>query len=136
MFQLIYIEKCTNDSVEQVERLRTTANEIHFLPDLHSELATFSEQLCSCVDLWSSYCAQTQTAYHQWSRRHIHHRDKRIVEDLSKNYRYLIELHQTVLRLQSRHQQAIDRFIHHDRTGFAEEDSLSSSAPYIVSDQA
>lgn len=136
MFQLIYIKKCRTAIQQQVERLPSISTETYFVFDLHSELVSFTELFSSCVGLWSSYCAQTQTAFHQCGRTYLPHRNKRLVKDLSKNCRYLMELHQTILRLQSQHQHAIIRVLNYYRTRLVQGDSLSTFVPYRVSDQA
>ena len=121
---------------EQVEKLRLNAAGDLFLPDLHSELASFSQQLCDCVNLWSSYFTLTQTTYNRWSRIHVYHRKKLIKGDLSENRQCLIELHRTVLRLQSQHQQAINHVLDYYLEKLAQGERLSSFVPYVSSDQA
>ena len=82
-----------------------------FLPDLHTELANLSRQLSDCLSLWSSYFALTQTRFYRLFRDCTYTRTELIESDLLKHEQYLIELHQTIHRLQNQHQEVINRLL-------------------------
>ena len=121
---------------EQIEHLRLTAGGGFFLPDLHEEFASLIRQLSDCVDLWSSYLTETRTTYYRWNHFHLRRRNEPTKADLLKNQEHLIELYRTVLRLQSKHQQAIDHVLDYYLERITQRERLSSFVPYIDNDQA
>ncbi|UJR20442.1 hypothetical protein I4U23_023573 [Adineta vaga] len=134
---LMHINACAQDNTEQIEELRLNAAGGRFLPDLHSELADLSRQLSDCIDLWISYLTLTQTTYYRWSRIHVPYKKKKLIKgDLSENQQHLMELHQTVIRLQNQHQNAMNRLLDYYTEKFHQGEELSSFVPYIHDNQA
>jgi hypothetical protein len=133
---LIEINKAAMTDGEQIDNLRLNVAGGFFLPDLHSEVASFNQQLCDCVDLWLSYLTMTQTTYYRWNRIYVPHRKKLIEPDLSENRQCLLELYRTVLRLQSQHQQAINRVLDYYLDKLGQGIRLSNFVAYVDNDQA
>lgn len=135
-------EYSMNDK-KQVEELRLNAAGGRFLPDLHEELVALGRQMSNCVDLWISYFTLTQTTYYRWSRiqcidnkRKDKNKTKLIRGDLRKDQQSLVELHETVIRFQNEHQQALDRlnefYIEKSERG----EELLTFVPFAQSDKA
>ena len=136
ILQIVYINECAIDDAKQVENLRSNAAGGLFLPDLHSEVANFNRHLCHCVDLWSSYFILTQTTYYRWSRIHFLQRKRLIKGDLSENQACLIELYKIVRRLQSQHQDVVNRVLNYYLEKIAQSSGLSNLVPYAHNDRA
>jgi len=121
---------------EQIENLRFHTASGLFLPDLHSEVTSFIRHLRYCVELWSSYFTLTQTTYYRWSRIHLPRRKHPIKGDLSENRQCLVELYQTVVRVRTQHQQAINNVLDYYLEKTAQNKRISNHISYVVNDQA
>ncbi len=108
----------------------------NFLPNLHKELSDLSRQLNDCLYLWISYFGMTQTRFHRLFRQCIYSRTKLTETDLLKHQQCLIDLHQTIHRLQVQHQEGLNRLLEHYLHRLSEGDSYFNIVPYLNSDEA
>jgi hypothetical protein len=133
----MHINQNAAEDKTQIENLHLSAVTDRFLPDLDRQLADLSRQLSDCIDLWTSYFTLTQTTYYRWSRIHVPYRKKKLIKgDLTANQQLLIELHQTVLRLQAEYEQAMNHIFDYYKEKSAQGNELSSFIPYINSQDA
>ncbi len=130
------INECTNDDENQIKNLQMYAAGGVFLPNLHTELANLSRQLSDCLSLWSSYFTLTQTSYYRIFRDCTYTRTKLHESDLSKHEQYLIELHQTIHRLQNQHQQTVNRLLEHYLDQMTQGKLPSNFVPYVENEKA
>ncbi|CAF0802510.1 unnamed protein product [Adineta steineri] len=127
---LLRIHECSNTSENHIKRLQLYADG-GFLPaSLHNELRNLSRQLSDCVGLWSSYFTLTQTRFYRIFRNFSFKRTKLNESDLSKHTQYLIELNQTIYRLQNQHQESVNRLLDHYLTCLTQGEALSDFIPY------
>jgi len=130
------INECANSDEDQIKSLQMGAASSLFHPDLHTELANLSRQLSDCLSLWSSYFTLTQTRFYRIFRDCTYTRTELHESDLLKHEQYLIELHQTIYRLQSQHQAAIDRILEYYLDKMTQGESPSNFIPYIDNENA
>ncbi len=95
-----------------------------------------SQQIIECLSLWLSYFTVTQTRFSRIFRDCTYTSIKLNESDLSGHKQHLIELHQTIHRLQNRNQEAVNRLLVHylDRLNHGE--LPSSFIPYVENDKA
>jgi hypothetical protein len=124
------------DYSKNIEHLQLNAGGGHFLPNLHRELSDLSRQLNDCLDLWIDYFTLTQTRFHQLFRQCIYSRTKLIQTDLIKHQQCLIDLYQTIHRLQVQHQEGLNRLLKHYLDRLTEGESYSTFIPYVNNDEA
>jgi hypothetical protein len=125
-----------NEYSENIEHIQLNAAGGYFLTNLHQELSDLSKQLSDCLNLWISYFTLTQTRFHQLFRQCIYSRIKLNETDLLKHQQCLIDLHQTVHRLQVQHQEGLNRLLEHYLNRLTEGESYSTFVPYINNDEA
>jgi hypothetical protein len=130
------INECSKNDKNEIINLRTYAAGALFLPDLHTELANISRQLSDCLGLWGSYFALTQTRFYRLSRNCTYSRTKLVESDLLKHKQCLIELYQTISRLQTQHQASVHRILEHYLDRLTEGDSPSTFVPYVKNNNA
>jgi hypothetical protein len=124
-----------NEYSENIQHLQLNAGGGNLLPNLHKELSDLSGQLSDCLDLWMSYFKLTQTRFHQLFRQCTYSRTKLIEAGLIKHRQCLIDLHQTVHRLQIQHQEGINRLLEHYLNRLAEGESYCTFVPYANNDE-
>lgn len=103
---------------------------------MHRELSDLSRQLSDCFALWISYFAVTQTKYYQLFRQRFYSKTRMTETDLVKHRQRLVDLYQTVHRLQAEHQQGLNRLLKHYLDRLAEGESTASFIPYVYSSEA
>jgi hypothetical protein len=130
------INECTNVDENQIKNLQRHAAGGLFLPNLHTELADISRLLSNCLGLWSSYFALTQTRFYRILRNCAYSRTKLDESDLSKHQQYLIELHQTIHRLQNQNQEAVNRLLEHYLDRVAQGELPLTFVPYAKNQDA
>jgi hypothetical protein len=130
------MNEITNDDEHQIKNLQRNAAGGRFLPDLHPELSNLSQQLSDCLSLWMSYFTLTQTRFYRVFRDFNYNRTELKENDLLKHEQYLIELHQTIHRLQTQHQAYINRLLDHYLDRITQGDSPSTFIPYIANEKA
>ncbi|CAF1032359.1 unnamed protein product [Adineta steineri] len=134
---LMYIKQYSLNDHKQIEDLRLNSTDARILLDLDVDLTDLSRQLNDCVNLWISYFTLTKTTYYRWSHIHILRKKSKLIKgDLSANEDCLIELHRTVLRLQTDYQQAMDRLTDYFIEKSAQKEEPSTCVPYAHDDQA
>ncbi|CAF0844236.1 unnamed protein product [Adineta steineri] len=127
---LLRIYECSNTSENHIKTLQLYADG-GFLPiGLHNELRNLSRQLSDCIDLWSSYFTLTQTRFFRIFRNCSLTYTKLNESDLLKHKQCLVELHQTVYRLQNQHQESVNRLFDHYHDCLTQGESLSDFVPY------
>jgi hypothetical protein len=125
-----------NKYSKTIEQLQLNVAGENFLPNLHKELSNLSRQLDNCLCLWISHFAMTQTFSHRLFRQCINPRTELIETDLLKHQQCLIDLDQTIHRLQVQHQEGLNRLLEHYFHRISEGDSYSNIVPYLNSDEA
>ena len=130
------INDITIEDQNQIKHLQTNAAGGFFLPEIHTELASLSQQLSDCLSLWSSYFTLTQTRFYQIVRQCTFSRTELKKSDLFKHEQCLIDLHQTITRLQTQHQQACDRLLQYYLDRVVEGESPASFIPYVENEKA
>ena len=130
------INECSNDDENRIRNLQKYAAGGLFLPNLHIELANLSRQLCDCISLWSSYFALTQTRFYRLFQTCTYTRTQLNENDLLKHQQHLIELHQTIHRLQSQHQEGVNRLLEYYLDRVTQGDFLTSFVPYAENEYA
>jgi hypothetical protein len=121
---------------KHIEHLQMNVVGSLFLPDFHEELSNLSKQLSDCLHLCSSYFALTQTRSHRLFRQCTYSRTKLSESDLTKHEECLIKLHQTIHRLQSQDQEALNRLLGYYLNRLTQGETPSTVVPYATSDQA
>ncbi|UJR37557.1 hypothetical protein I4U23_030258 [Adineta vaga] len=119
-----------NEYSEKIEHMQLNVAGGHFLPDLHRELSDLSKQLSACFNLWMSYFSVTQTRFYRLFRQCIYSNTKLNENDLIKHQQCLIDLYQTIHRLQVQHQARLDRLIQHYRDRLTMGEAYISFVPY------
>ncbi len=125
-----------NKYSENIEHLQLNVAGGNFLPNVHKELSDLSRQLSDCLHLWISYFSMTQTRFHQLFRQCTYSRGKLTETDLIKHEQCLIDLHQTIYRLQVQHQEGLNRLFKHYLDRLSEGESYSTFVPYVNNDEA
>ncbi len=119
-----------NEYSEKIEHLQLNAAGGKFLPNLHKELSDLTRQLSDCLHLWISSFTLTQTRFHQLFRQCTYSHGKLIATDLIKHEQCLIDLHHTIQRLQSQHQEGLNRLMEHYRDRFNAGEAYPTFIPY------
>ncbi|CAF1330948.1 unnamed protein product [Adineta ricciae] len=88
-------------------------DEIHsigkeFFHQFRKELSSINKQLNDYFDLWLSYFKLSQTRYHRLFNDGIFNNEELLKIEMLKQDPYLIELRETVHRLENKHQNGID----------------------------
>ena len=79
-----------------------------FLHRFRKELSSLNKQLNDYFDLWLSYFKLSQTRYHRLFNDGIFYDEELLEIEMLKQDPYLIELRETVHRLEDKHQNGID----------------------------
>jgi hypothetical protein len=130
------INECSNSDENHIKNLQMYAGGGIFPPGLHNELANLSRQLSDCVSLWASYFTLTQTRFYRIFRNCRYTRTELNESDLLKHEQHLIELHQTVDRLQNEHQESVNRLLDHYLDRMTQGELPSNFIPYAKNDTA
>jgi len=125
-----------NEYSANIEHLQLNAAGGNFLPNVHKEISDLSRQLNDCLCLWISYFSITQTRFYRLFRQCIYSRRKLIETDFLKHRQCLVDLHQTICRLQTQHQEGLNRLLEHYLHRLSEGDSYANIIPYINNDEA
>lgn len=125
-----------NEYSEKIEHLQINAGGGNFLPNVHRELSDLSQQLNDCFYLWISYFSLTQTRFHRLFRQCIYSRTKLNENNLSQHRQCLIDLYQTISRLQIQHQEGLNRLVKYYSDRLAQGESYTAFIPYANSNEA
>jgi hypothetical protein len=124
------VNECSIDDRKQVGNTQMYPVSAQFISNFRGELTTLCSQLSDCLSLWSSYFALTQTRFHRFFSQCICSGTKLGESDLLKHEQHLIELHQTVHRLQNQHQDGIHRILEHYLDRLTQGDAPSTFVTY------
>lgn len=130
------INQCGNNDENHIRYLQMFAAGSLFLPDLHTELANLSRQLSDCLSLWASYFTLTQTRFYRIFRDCTYSRTELHESDLLKHEQHIIELHQTIQRLQTQHQESVNRILEYYLDQITQGQSPSNFIPYVDNEKA
>ncbi|CAF1135581.1 unnamed protein product [Adineta ricciae] len=133
---LMRIHECSKDETNPIKDLQMYGNGGVLPSALHNELTTLSRQLSECVNLWASYFTLTQTRCYRLARECSFSRTSLLESDLLKHEQCLIELHQTIHRLQTEHQGTVDRLLNYCLDRITQGDTIGRIVPYVDNERA
>ncbi|CAF2104224.1 unnamed protein product [Rotaria magnacalcarata] len=126
----------SNEHSKIIRNLQINAARGNFLPNFRAELTDLCKQLISCFHVWISYFNLSQTNSYQLFRQCNASRRTIIENDFKRHEQCLIELHQSVNRLEARYQEGLNRLVQYYLDCLLEGELCSAFVPYANNNEA